>query len=187
VIGNDIIDLNLARKQSNWQRRGFLQKIFINEERDSILNAKDPELNVWLLWSMKEAVYKAVQRKYNLERFYNPKRFVCEQVEINSGKARGVVCFDAEVFEINSILFSDMIHTCTANTEISWISENKNSRIRLLQKISYQRNIPLESLNISKDRLGIPFLTYRGDNLQIPFSLSHHGDYSAYALSLNMS
>ncbi|MBZ9729704.1 4'-phosphopantetheinyl transferase superfamily protein [Salegentibacter sp. JZCK2] len=187
MIGNDIIDLNLAFKQSNWQRRGFLQKIFTTDEQDFILNAENPELNVWLLWSMKESVYKAVQRKYHLEPFNNPKRFVCKQVEINSGKARGVVCFEEDACEINSILFSDVIHTCTANTEFSFISENKNSRIRLLQKISDQKNIPLESLNISKNKQGVPFLTYRGDNLQIPFSLSHHGDYSAFALSLNLS
>ncbi len=187
MIGNDIIDLNLIRNQSNWERRGFLQKLFTEKEQAFIMNSEDPELNVWLLWSMKEATYKAVQRKYKLERFYNPKRFVCEQVKINPGKARGVVCFEEDVFEINSLLFPTMIHTSTANTEFSLISENKNSRLRLLQKIAAQKNIPLESLNISKDKQGIPFVSYRGDNLQIPFSLSHHGNYSAYVVSLNMS
>ncbi|PRX47321.1 4'-phosphopantetheinyl transferase family protein [Salegentibacter salegens] len=187
MIGNDIIDLNLIRNQSNWQRRGFLQKLFTGEEQAFILNSEDPELVVWLLWSMKEAVYKAVQRKYMLERFYNPKQFVCEQVKINPGKARGVVCFKEDVFIINSILFPKMIHTSTGNTEFSLISENKNSRLRLLQKIAEQRDIPFEFLNISKDGQGIPFVSYRGDNLQIPFSLSHHGNFSAYAVSLNMS
>jgi phosphopantetheinyl transferase len=67
------------------------------------------------------------------------------------------------------------------------ISEGNNSNSNLLHKISNQLNITLESLNISKDKEGIPFITYRGDNLRIPFSLSHHGAYSAYAVSLNMS
>lgn len=187
MIGNDIIDLNLIRSQSNWQREGFLQKLFSEEEQTFIQNSEDPELNVWLLWSMKETVYKAIQRKYMLKRFYNPKQFVCEQVKINPGKARGVVCYKEDVFVINSILFPNMIHTVTGNTEFSLISENKNSRLRLLQKIAEQRGIPLESLNISKDEQGVPFVSYGGDNLQIPFSLSHHGNFSAYAVSLNLS
>ncbi|PKD16048.1 hypothetical protein APR41_09630 [Salegentibacter salinarum] len=187
MIGNDIIDLNLIRAQSNWQRKGFLQKLFSEEEQTFIQNSEDPELNVWLLWSMKEAVYKAVQRKYTLKRFYNPKQFISEQIKINPGKARGVVCYKEDVFVINSILFPNMIHTSTGNTEFSLISENKNSRFRLLQKIAEHKDIRLEYLNISKDREGIPFVSYRGDNLQIPFSLSHHGNFSAYAVSLNMS
>ena len=28
MIGNDIVDLSLAAIQSNWQRRGFLEKQF---------------------------------------------------------------------------------------------------------------------------------------------------------------
>lgn len=187
MIGNDIVDLNLAITQSNWKRRGFLQKIFTEEERDFILNTENPEFNVWLMWSMKEAVYKAVQRKYTLERFYNPKRFVCRQIEINTEKARGVVFFENEVFETSSAFSSAKIHTYTANTEYALISENKNSRLMFLQKISEQSAIPLKSLNISKDKQGIPFLTYCGDHLKIPFSLSHHGNYSAFIVSLNMS
>ncbi len=50
MIGNDIIDLNLIRAQSNWQREGFLQKLFSEEEQTLIQNSQDPELNVWLLY-----------------------------------------------------------------------------------------------------------------------------------------
>jgi hypothetical protein len=32
VIGNDIVDLALARKESNWKRPGYLNKIFTTKE-----------------------------------------------------------------------------------------------------------------------------------------------------------
>ncbi len=187
MIGNDIIDLNLARLQSNWERRGYLQKLFTEEEQKFIINSNNQELNVWLLWSMKESVYKAVQRKYKLHRFYDPKQFVCSQVQLTSEKARGEVSFKEETFKTTSELFPDKILSYTANSEFSHFSEEKNASSLLLQKVSEHFLIPLDSLNISKNGQGIPFITYHGDNLQIPFSLSHHGNYSAYALSLNMS
>lgn len=187
MIGNDIIDLNLAKFQSNWERPGFLQKIFSEDEQGLILAAENKELLVWLLWSMKETAYKALQRKKNFNPFYNPKLFICKRVEINAEKARGEVSFKNHSLEIKSLLFSDIIHTCTTNTGCSLISQNNNSRLKLLQKVAAHFNLPLESLNIIKNKQGVPFLTYRGDFLQIPFSLSHHGNYSAYAVSLNMS
>lgn len=187
MIGNDIIDLNLASTQSNWQRTGFLQKLFTEEEQEFILNSKNSELRVWLLWSMKEAVYKAVQRKYELNRFYNPKQFVCSQLQLTSEKTRGEVSFKDEIFKTTSDLFPDKILSYTANSEFSHFSEEKNASFLLLQKVSEHLLIPLDSLNIGKTGQGIPFITYHGDNLQIPFSFSHHGNFSAYALSLNMS
>ena len=33
MIGNDIVDLNLAERQSNWQRPGFLEKQFTIQEQ----------------------------------------------------------------------------------------------------------------------------------------------------------
>ena len=187
MIGNDIIDLNLAHRESNWQRHGFLQKLFTKDEQNFIVNSKNSELSLWLLWSMKEAVYKAVQRKYKLDRFYNPKQFICSQLKLGLNQASGAVSFREEVFETVSDLFPNKILSYTANTEFSFSSVEKNARSLILQKVSEGLGIPLISLNIHKNEQGIPFITYNGDILQIPFSLSHHGIYSAYALSLNMS
>jgi hypothetical protein len=38
VIGNDVIDLNVARLESNWQRPGFLSKIFNRETGTRVFN-----------------------------------------------------------------------------------------------------------------------------------------------------
>ena len=50
MIGNDIIDLDLTKIQSNWQRPKFLEKIFTLKERNFIQKAENPELEVWKLW-----------------------------------------------------------------------------------------------------------------------------------------
>jgi hypothetical protein len=46
VIGNDIVDLALARKESNWKRPGYLNKIFTTKEQlliSSAMNGMDLE------------------------------------------------------------------------------------------------------------------------------------------------
>ena len=57
MIGNDIIDLNVAAIESDWQRKGFLEKQFTEEEQTLIKNAEDSFEKVWLLWSMKAVSY----------------------------------------------------------------------------------------------------------------------------------
>ena len=66
MIGNDVIDLTLANQESNWKRKGFLQKLFSASEQQRILKSANPSQMVWILWSIKESVYKA-----NLRMDYN--------------------------------------------------------------------------------------------------------------------
>ena len=72
MIGNDIVDLHYAKHQSNWQRRGFLDKLFTESEQVFIRNANDSEKVVWLFWSMKESAYKIIARQEKCS-FYAPK------------------------------------------------------------------------------------------------------------------
>ncbi|MFN7674707.1 4'-phosphopantetheinyl transferase superfamily protein, partial [Flavobacterium sp.] len=77
MIGNDIVDLALAQQESNWQRKGFLHKLFTDKEQHLILNSNNPELMVWNLWSRKEACYKIYNRASG-QRVFNPIQFECE-------------------------------------------------------------------------------------------------------------
>jgi phosphopantetheinyl transferase (holo-ACP synthase) len=90
MIGNDIVDLNLARKESNWQRKGFLDKIFTENEQVIINKSINPEHTVWELWSRKEAVYKIYNRQTQ-NRFFNPKKIEC--INNNQVKMFGQIYF----------------------------------------------------------------------------------------------
>ena len=43
MIGNDIVDLVQARLQSNWKRKGFVEKIFTQKEQELIFSSQNPE------------------------------------------------------------------------------------------------------------------------------------------------
>ena len=76
MIGNDVIDIIQSRYESNWQRKGFLQKIFTTDEQLLINKALNTEIIVWVLWSMKEAAYKIYNRQTKT-RAYIPQKLVC--------------------------------------------------------------------------------------------------------------
>ena len=70
MVGNDIVDLYEASQASNWQRPRFLDKLFSEQEQAYINSAENAFTMVWQLWSMKEATYKAHQRRFSIPRKY---------------------------------------------------------------------------------------------------------------------
>src|SRR5262245_43100737 len=109
MIGNDIIDLSLAATESNWRRRGFLDKIFTKSEQLLILQSKEPETLVWNLWSRKEAVYKIYNRQTSIRAFI-PLKLECFDVYNEIGK---VVCMGKLYFTKTEIQ-NQYIHTIAA-------------------------------------------------------------------------
>jgi len=87
MIGNDIIDLKEAQSNSNWQRRGFLDKIFTPTEQAIIQAAVNPFQMVWRLWSMKESGYKFyMQKNPNAVRGFYPAKIHCQIISAEIGQ-----------------------------------------------------------------------------------------------------
>ncbi len=196
MIGNDIIDIAEAFK-INWKREGFLQKIFNKNEKNWISNSNNPGLIVWLLWSMKESAYKIFFRQY-LERVYNPVKFECKLIKENSNLFHGEVDFNDITYSTSSKILEEVISTTAVimngpsaskiaqeNIKCScadYSTQHKELYNFTLKKISDKINKPFNALSIQKDLYGIPHLFYKNSLLNIPISLSHHGNYAAYAI-----
>lgn len=109
MIGNDIVDLAQAKRESNWRRRGYLDKIFTPDEQQLIQAAIDPDQMVWLLWSMKESAYKrAVRRTHN--RAFAPSKIACHLTASTADAAEGVVFYQG-THQTKSISTSRYIST----------------------------------------------------------------------------
>ena len=80
MIGNDIVDLQCAKNESDWHRAGFLDKVFDENEKNYLRNASDPNTLVWRMWTMKESAYKA-KVQHSSKRFFNPKRISWSKLE----------------------------------------------------------------------------------------------------------
>ena len=152
MIGNDVVDLVLAQKESNWKRKGFLNKLFTSLEQDFIQKVPNQDEMVWMLWSIKESVYKAYQRINYNEGFYPTK---IEILEINA-KNESVIQLFGTLFYGKTTSDSDFIKT-----------------IVVLNKVDFERIEVLNTSEYKKNENGLPMCL----NSNKPISVSHHGRF----------
>ena len=150
MIGNDLVDLLEASRQSNWRRPGFLEKVFSAAEQGAILAAEKPEELVWLFWSMKEAAYK-IHSRITGERSFAPTALDCSLRSTLEQEASGKVLVDQQTYYTTSTLNADYIHTLAAQAE-EWLPD---IRVEIYDQ-------PLENYH-----------------LRSPACVSHHGRYLA--------
>lgn len=155
MIGNDIVDLKLAHQESNWQRKGFLDKLFTANEQIQILSSSNPEVMVWNLWSRKEAAYKIYNRASE-KRLFNPIWFESED---------DIVRFGDIVYYTQTQVTSDFVYTiaatCTSNFDTIQHQTSRNE----IHKIK-----------------GIPHFFDDRNSLFLPASISHHGRFIRVAV-----
>lgn len=158
MIGNDVIDLGQARLESDWTRKGFLEKLFTFAEREVIQNAVDPELYVWLFWSMKEAAYKIYNRQTGLRAFM-PHQLECTIDRCGKENYQGRVAVKGTIYTTQTIINGEMVHT-----------------IALPVKYADKEVIAIEA-PVYKDARGLPLIrNNKGEVIDV--SKSHHGRFT---------
>ena len=155
MIGNDIVDLALAQKESNWQRKGFLDKIFTQKEQSLIKNAINPELMVWNLWTRKEAAYKIYNRETGI-RAYIPLQLECFFETEN----QGTVGCNGFTYYTQTQISEEFIYTIAVTNKLHFDQINK---------INFETNI------LKKD--GIPFISKTSSKIVKPVSITNHGRF----------
>ena len=181
MIGNDIIDLSLAKIESNWQRRGFLEKQFTANEQQLILAATNSFSLVWRLWSMKEAAYKVFTQE-NEMCFFAPKNFDCLLIS----NKKGMVLYKDRIFYTSSIVTQHYIFTLASYEKLI----KPYSKLVMPQVIDIMIKIKLEDvtrfsaleIEQKKSKNGAPFYYYKDILLTRSCSISHHGNYGVFSL-----
>ena len=186
MVGNDIVDISLAQQQTNWRRPRYLDKIFTSREQALINHSESPDLMVWRLWSMKEAVYKLYTQIYP-SRFYNPKAFECS---LNNG---GTVKYGAFQCYVQTEITSEYIisearigqdRMCSKVIQLSETAHETQSRIlrnELLLLASKELQCDKKQLKFVKQTFGIPTIEYKTNAFNV--SVSHHGRYGTVAFA----
>jgi phosphopantetheinyl transferase (holo-ACP synthase) len=153
MIGNDVVDLALAKRVSNWKRDRYLDKIFTVNEQLLIFHAEIPEVMVWNLWSRKEAAYKIYNRETGI-RGYFPLQIECSYQTENSGS----VTIREKIYYTKTIVTDAYLHSIAA-----------------VKKEYFEKIMHLNSdVDIFKKN-GIPFVIDACSKLIKPVSISHHG------------
>jgi len=159
MIGNDIVDLELAQIESDWKRKGFLNKIFTSSEQLTIFKSEFPQQMVWNLWSRKEAAYKVFNRQTK-QRLFNPTQLECFFVHQKDNFAYGMV-------RLKKILY----HTKTEVTSEFIYSE------AVCNSMDFDKITPILNPILIKKEYGIPFYFDEKQLVNKPLSITHHGRF----------
>jgi phosphopantetheinyl transferase (holo-ACP synthase) len=184
MIGNDIVDLSLAATESNWQRPGFLEKQFTIKEQEYILNAPNSFLQVWLFWSMKEAAYKSYTQQYE-KRFFGPQKFECSMIS----KTKGIVVFKGTTFLTNTFFNTFYCHTIAKQSKeeavvFSSIGLPKTVDFDIKKEVQKKTGVLVKEILQKKSPIGAPLYYHKEKQLTSACSISHHGNYGAFAFTL---
>lgn len=176
MVGNDIIDIAQARLESNWQRKGWANKIFTSREQELISLSSTKELTAWLMWSMKEAAYKIYHRECK-EMFFAPCKFSCHNIsDIKDNLVKGSVCFKQNTYNTSSYISSAFIHT------IAIIQNNFDDVSVYIEDEINATDKYLQKHKLFKDSHGIPY--YKDQSGQVKnASKSHHGRFEAIVIA----
>lgn len=174
MLGNDVVDLRLAKIQNNWKRQNYLSKIFVPSEQHLIYGSQNPEIVVWQLWSMKEAAYKTVNRNTGV-RFYGPKEFVCNLLP-NNIWGNGTVQYQRETFLTHSFLKADYVHSLCLSLDAH---PEQIRVIPLENKGNYQDvfNSGCDGISLQKNKCGLPEIYLESTGIIHPATVSHHGAF----------
>lgn len=184
MVGNDIVDHDLARKLSRWESARFRHKIFTKSELNFLSNNESDFENIWRLWSMKESAYKIYVQKTGLT-FRNPHRIIVESLNDKDG----IVSIANFIYYTNTI--SNIYYTFTQASDIE--NEHLHSHIfeipkglesnycqqKLLQGLAEANHYNVKDLQLIKNKVGVPHVYHK--NIQLPnsVSISHHHSYGA--------
>jgi len=160
VLGNDIVDLVVSQKESNWKRVGYLDKIFTKREQSLILKAQNPDLMVWNLWSRKEAAYKIYNRQTGI-RAYIPLQLECFNWNVIDGIEYGKVVCNRVIYYTKTEVTDEYIHTIAAIKMEDFDAVHYINDTSTIQKIK-----------------GIPNWIDPNTSELKPISISHHGRFT---------
>lgn len=212
--GNDIVALkaiNVARtKQQN-----FYSKIITGTEKalyDEQFSDWLPfEQFVWLAWSVKESVFKHMQR-INPELIFSPSKIKISQLTApsdgspsyfqgrsfnNKSVYRGVVEYSPDTFYSRTIITDDFIFSVVSYADnfeqVVWgikkidstDADDQSKAVRAFALAMLNTLFPGAELEIDKNNYSCPIILKNGVEISVPISLAHHDHWVAYSFALS--
>lgn len=188
MIGNDIVDLKTAAQESNWQRKGFLEKLFTPDEQLHIWRNNNPEQTLWRFWTMKESAYK-IYTRVNGRRFFAPHLFSCKLLNASEGQIR----FKNNTYSSITTATTEYLYSIATQGQIpgenlagenfelpdAGLSENMIHK-KIIQHFSTMNRKPEHEYGLIKNYFNIPSLYSKTDGCCLPVSITHHGRYAAF-------
>ena len=176
MTGNDIVDIAVAAAESNWRRKGFLEKIFTPQEQLYINNAALPNEMVWKLWTMKESAYKIYQQQYG-GRFFAPQKFssillsaTTGHVMFNSISYQTITTSEKKyiytIASLKEFANTELLSSCFYLPQMEYCKQQLFIYKKIVDRYTRLAGQRREDISVVKDKNGIPFLHCCWDSRQ---------------------
>jgi 4'-phosphopantetheinyl transferase superfamily len=196
--GNDIVDLSATDPLRTCSHR-FYSRIISGEEKTLYdqLGVLPFDNYVWLLWSIKESVYKYTSRT-DTGLVFAPLSIPVLHLTAPSGDGfyKSMVIYGSEILYSRSIITNRLIVTVVSNDEKfdrTWWGfrsvegteyADQSASVRTFALGKLHSALSRADLRIEKTTAGYPILVDGKGPLDIPLSLAHHGHFVAYSYRL---
>jgi hypothetical protein len=189
MVGNDVVDLSDPESSHDARHARFDRRVFTHEEFEALSSDHTDTQRRWILWSAKEAAFKAARREA-AETVFSPARFVvildrslCGSVGIGSRRWPVRIqiagnCVHAVVSENES--FAGILSGSRRLTVAELRDPSQGVRRFAIESIAAGLGVATSDLRIEKTNR-IPQLIVAGDAEPVALSLSHHGSYAGFA------
>jgi hypothetical protein len=189
MVGNDIVDLSDPESSRDACHLRFDRRVFTPEEFEMLSTEHTDVQRRWILWSAKEAAYKAARRECAGVAF-SPARFVVNLDRSLCGSVRvgirrwpvrvriGGDCIHAVVSESES--FAGTLSGSRRLTTAELRDPSQGVRRFAIASIAAGLGVATSDLRIEKTNR-IPQLIVAGEAAPVALSLSHHGSYAGFA------
>jgi phosphopantetheinyl transferase (holo-ACP synthase) len=215
--GNDIVALEAIDIQRTTSP-AFYSKFITDEEQglyqQSQLTNVPFEIFTWLLWSVKESVYKYLKR-LQPDLIFSPAKIIIQNITTPTVKSPTDIsteiwenCGSAEEFYTGGVTFGPnhlyfqskitekFIASVVSDTNdfngVSWGvksieqlgQENQSRQVRDFILAKLRSVLKIDSLRIEKAPAGYPVLFDKENLVDIPVSLAHHHNVVAYSFCI---
>lgn len=197
--GNDIVALAAIDVIRTRQPQFYLRIITPAEEELYLLHFKDQlpfEHFVWLVWSVKESAYKFLKR-FEPDLIFSPTKIAINSLRHDAEYFEGAVRFKDHILYSRTIITGDYIFSLVNDTDdfspMHWDikqidcddpgHQSEEVRASLLAKLD--QVFPGSDLHITRSPHGWPVIIDDGEELPLPVSFTHHGNFVAYTFQLN--
>jgi len=189
MVGNDVVDLSDPESSRDACHSRFDRRVFTPEEFEVFSDDHTDVQRRWILWSAKEATYKAARRECAGVRF-SPAHFVVSLDRSLCGSVRVGI----RRWPVRVRIDGDCVHAVVSENE-SFASTLSGSRRLMtaelrdpsqgvrrfaIASIAAGLGISTSDLRIEKTNR-IPQLIVAGEAAPVALSLSHHGSYVGFA------
>lgn len=203
--GNDIVALG-AINVDRTKQSDFYSKIIVDAEKalyDNALSGVLPlEHFVWLAWSVKESVYKFLQRHQH-DLVFSPSKINVEQLTRGDAASNdqaifdGVSGFGSHKMYSRSVVTGEYIFSVVNDeddfahiySDVKRIGStepaDQSAAVRDLVLHKLQELFPADRFKIEKSTVGFPVLFRNEVEADIPLSFAHHDHYVGYSFGFD--